>query len=849
MTARTRLTLLAPAFVLTVLVLATGPAAAQSSRSPRSIEADVERLEKSALGHHRTHEDRSGGRVVEVLLRGPVSPDAVRAMGGTVGSVAGEIMTVRLPLSAAPHVARLPGVTSLRLALPLRKHNDFGVVDDKANLKRTTGASPAGWTGNNVVVGFVDSGIEYQHQDFKNQDGTTRLISIWDQTAGGTPPLGFGYGNECSQAQINAGTCSENDPEGHGTHVAGTAAGDGSATGNAVPAFKYAGMANKGSIIMVKTVFTDAGLIDGVNYIFQKAQALGRPAVVNLSLGTNLGPHDGTTDLELGLGALIGPGRIIVASAGNDAASSTHARLTSTAAADSTNFSVPGYSGSGTTDFYLLDGWYEGSDNYRVTLFSPTGKVYGPVNKGALYSGPAPGGDPQNADGRVYIENGVIATANGDANVYIEVSDLSGAPRPAAGTWKVRVTPVSVASTGKVHFWSYSNLSPTYPDGIFTTRQTADETVSAPSTADSLISVGAHVTRQSWTTSAPGGGTFGFGETLNQVGSFSSNGPRRDGTMKPDLSAPGSAIASTLSTTWAACGLPCGYDVRQAVDDGVHAVQQGTSMAAPMVTGAVAMMLQQDPDMGPTLARQRLTAAARADGPVLAAGAIPNKKFGFGKLDLASVLPNVDTVAPTVTLTRPDGGESFLEGTNEAINWNANDNVAVTSVTLEVSTDNGLNWGPVASGLANSGTYLWAVPSTLSTQALVRVTAFDTQNQTVDQSNATFTIASNVDSGTPALAFAVQKPTPSPFSGTTSIGFDLPAVVGAPGGTWPVRVRIFNLAGRLVRTPVDATLPPGSHVALWDGSDERGVRQAAGVYFIEVSTPQHNGRVRAVYLR
>ncbi|MEO6462763.1 MAG: S8 family serine peptidase, partial [Candidatus Eisenbacteria bacterium] len=756
-----------------------------------------------------------------------------------------------LPLSAAAQVARLPGVTSLKLALPLKKHNDLGIVDDKANLKRTSGAAPAGWSGNNVIVGFVDSGIQYQHDDFKNPDGTTRILAIWDQNIGGSPPAGFTYGSECTQAQINAGTCGETDGEGHGTHVAGIAAGDGSATGNAVPQFKYAGMAVRGSIIMVKTTFTDTGLIDGVNYIFQQATILGRPAVINLSLGTNLGPHDGTSDLELALQGLVGPGRIIVASAGNDATSGTHARLTSTgAAADSTNFSVPVYSGSGQNDFYLLDGWYEGSDNYSVMLISPTGKIFGPVNKGALYAGPGSGADPQNADGRVYIENGVTAAANGDANVYIEVNDMGGAPRPKNGTWKVRITPVSVVTAGKIHFWSYSNLTPTYVDGTFITRQTADETVSAPSTADSVIAVAAHVTRSSWTSSAPGQpGPWGFGETLNAIARFSSNGPRRDGAMKPDLSAAGSAIASTLSTTWAAAGAGAGYDARQAVDDGVHAVLQGTSMAAPMVTGAVAMMLQQDPNMGPSLARQRLTAGARVDGPVLAAGAVPNKKFGAGKLDLGSILPNVDTVAPTVLLTRPNGGETFVSSTNEAINWNASDNIGVTSLTLESSIDGGLNWDPLAAGLANGGTYLWSVPNTASATALVRITAFDTQNQAVDQSNAVFAITPIVDSGPPALAFAVHKPTPSPFSSVTSIGFALPAVAGAPGGTWPVKVRIFNLAGRLVRTAVDAPLPPGAHVALWDGSDERGVRQAAGVYFVEVATPQHSGRVRTVYLR
>lgn len=847
MNARTRTTVALLAVLS--LVLAAAPAAAQA---PRSIDADLTRLEHSALAEHFAGADGGHGRIVQVMVRGTVSADAIRAMGGEVGTEAGGILTVRMPLSAAPAIARLPGVESLRLALPLKKHNDLGVVDDRANLKRSQSPPLLGWNGNNVVVGFVDSGIQYQHDDFKNPDGTTRLLGIWDQNAGGTPPAGYAYGNECTTAQINAGTCAETDPEGHGTHVAGIAAGDGSATGNGVPQFKYSGMANHASIIMVKTTFTDVALIDGVNYCFQKAAALGRPCVVNLSLGTNLGSHDGKTDLELGLQGLLGPGKIVVASAGNEALSLTHARLTSTAAADSANFTVPSYAGSASLDFFLFDGWYEGTDNYRVTLTSPTGKVFGPVNKGSLYSAPASGADPANADGRVYIENAITNPVNGDENLYIEVTDLSGAPKPRNGVWKVKVTPVSVVSAGKVHFWSYSNLTPTYPDGTFTTRATSDETVNAPSTADSVICVGAHVTRSSWTSSAPGQpGPWGFGEVLNQIASFSSNGPRRDGVMKPDISAPGSAIASALSTTWVAGGAAFGYDARLAVDDGKHVIQQGTSMSSPMTAGAVAMMLQQDPTMGPTLARQKLMANARVDAIVTAAGAVPNKKFGAGRLDLSGILPNLDTQAPMITVTRPNGGENFVAGTNEAINWNASDNVGVTSITIEASTDNGLNWGPVASGLSNSGTYLWAVPNTPTGQALVRITAFDTQNQALDQSDAVFTISSSVDSGNPSLAFAVHRPTPSPFSGTTSIGFDLPAATGpgAVGGAWPVRVRIFNLAGRLVRTAVDAPLPPGSHVALWDGTDERGVRQSAGVYFIEVATPRHDGRVRAVFLR
>ena len=306
------------------------------------------RLESSVRATLGATDDPVRGRMVAAILHGPVSADALRAMGVDVGTQVGDVTTVRMPLSAAPAVARLAGRRGgAALAAVPSSTTTSRFPTRTRNTKRTQSPPLAGFNGNNVVVGLVDSGIQYQHDDFKNPDGTTRIYSIWDQLTVGIAPQPYNYGNECTQAQINAGTCGEVDAEGHGTHVAGSAAGDGSATGNAVPQFKYSGMANKATIIMVKTDFTDTGLIDAVKYIFAKAALLGRPAVVNMSLGTNLGPHDGTLDLELGLNALVGPGKVIVSSAGNEQYDSKqHGHLVSTVALDSLTFAVPTYAGS-----------------------------------------------------------------------------------------------------------------------------------------------------------------------------------------------------------------------------------------------------------------------------------------------------------------------------------------------------------------------------------------------------------------------------------------------------------------------------------------------------------------------
>src|SRR5690606_4411539 len=145
-------------------------------------------------------------------------------------------------------------------------------------------------------------------------------LFAWDQSAeSGQPPGQVGgntldYGRECRGAAISS--CPLTDVVGHGTHVAGTAAGTGAATGNGLPAYRYTGVAPAADLIIVKGgdgSFSTDRAVDGVAYIFARAAELGRPAVVVLSLTTQTGPHDGSTAFGQALDSLAGPGRIVVA--------------------------------------------------------------------------------------------------------------------------------------------------------------------------------------------------------------------------------------------------------------------------------------------------------------------------------------------------------------------------------------------------------------------------------------------------------------------------------------------------------------------------------------------------------
>src|SRR5579859_773726 len=235
----------------------------------------------------------------------------------------------RLRVSAVATVTILAAVTASAAGVqanPTRVHPALDIADKKtgvtqvwATIRDKRGRSVRG---QGVLVGIVDSGIDYRNPDFKNPNGTTRIKYIWDQTSKGKAPAGFAYGNECASSSINNGSCTERDLEGHGTHVAGIAAGNGRSSNPA----RYIGVANQADIVMVKLRGTaETDVVDGCRYLIQKAQQLREPVVINLSLGKGGEPHDGSGTLGQALTKLTGPGRIIVAAAGNESLRAGHA--------------------------------------------------------------------------------------------------------------------------------------------------------------------------------------------------------------------------------------------------------------------------------------------------------------------------------------------------------------------------------------------------------------------------------------------------------------------------------------------------------------------------------------------
>ena len=602
------------------------------------------------------------------------TPDEIMRLArfGLVTTVSGPVAVIRTQMDAFRGLQQLPFISQIESSHPLRIQLDRSIPDIGADLvwhdiKDGIGRNV---TGAGVVIGFVDTGIDLSHRDFKFPNGTSKILYVWDQTMSGNAPSGFNYGNECTSIEITAGLCTEFDSFGHGTHVAGIAASTGLATGN------YTGVAPGASIIFVKSGqqlcngsswnFDNAQILDGVNYIIAKSKQLGMRAVISLSLGGNIGGHDGTDPLEQGLDAFVKEGTPIVVAAGNEAESGEHiiGRLT-----QSSNITFQVQAATTTTDLQI-GVWYSLKDSIDATLTTPDGRTYETPS----------GGDTL----RYAAAIGNITTMSSSSKLsneaYFEINSTTSLPESG---WHVTLIPKRVNSNGEWDAWVDAQ-SCSYPPATFIPglgyKIDANDTIDIPGTAEDVITVGAYASKNTW--EGLDHQIYGSSDIeVGQIASFSSLGPTRDGRIKPDIVAPGLYIASARSAM---------IPVSDSDPDIDHRVLAGTSMATPHVAGVIALMLQYSPTLQPSEITEILKRNARLDSftNLLPSG---SPIWGFGKLDartatgfyrLTLITQNVPSSA-TITIRVDNSPRAsisggswydlyFLKNTTHTINFESN---------------------------------------------------------------------------------------------------------------------------------------------------------------------------------
>jgi subtilisin family serine protease len=765
---------------------------------------------------------------LDVFIVGNVSRAELEAAGARVRTALPGIFTAFVPVAAIDAVEAIAGVEKIEGAQICEVEHDLSVPTTGADLFRGPGPGFTGLNGAGVIIGGIDTGVDYDHEDFKDALGNTRFLKIWDQTdAIGPPAAGFGYGSDWTAADINSLVSRAKDTHGHGSHTMGTQGGDGSTApgGVAAPAFTYTGMAPMADLIGVDASttgsFSNTGMLDGINYIFQQATAFGKPAVANLSIGGTFGPHDGSSTFEVAVDALTGPGRQVVFSAGNNRADPHHAETFATVGGADITMTC----GAGTTlnRRFVINGWYNATETLNVTVITPGGTVIGPIALGtnnAAYPGTV------TANGTVYVENGITTSTNGSRQIILDVLNQGGGAN-LSGTWTYRFHALALgAANGEVdlwrHFQSVSAVAANFAMGF-----EQAEYINGIGTGMNTIAVAAWQSRFSWTDcrqpmwNSPPGTSFSGSNPAGSICSFSSMGPTRDGRSKPEIAAPGSAIGSVL--TQDAGALSCPATATTFLHGLRHWMNQGTSMAAPHVTGAIALFMQKYGSVTPAQIKTLLQTRAVVDGNT---GAVWNQDWGYGKLHLG------DMTDPASTVVYPNGAEVVEVGDMENLTWTATDPyLGVTGVDIELSRNGvGGPWETIALNEPNDGSYTWTVTGPVTGNAVLRVTAKDAAgNQGDDLSDAEWEIVSvtAVATGEPVAEFSLRGALPNPLGGGEA-RFEY----AVPRAT-EVSLALFDLHGREVAVLAGGPHAAGRHQATWSGEVD-GRPAPSGVYFLRM---------------
>ncbi len=573
------------------------------------------------------------------------------------------ISAVNIPLNNLYQFLSDPAVLEVQnLDVPVVLLDDTAIIQNHV-VEVHNGDAPLAqpYKGDGVIVGIIDDGLDINHPDFKKANGETRVKYLWDQTVSSASlPPGFNYGREWTELDINNGVCTHAErlnAFGHGTHVTGIAAGNGRATGN------FTGMAPNTDLVVVAFNYGRPFLVtvlDGVHYIFRKADAMGRPCVINASLGTYVGSRDGLDLTAQMIDAMLEekPGRAMVAAAGNAGQTKYHLGYEVTA---DTNFTYFLYNTTAGDLFFQL--WAD-SANFNKVKFAfgadDPANSYASLGRTDFLSIPNDYASVLVNGGSLIRNFSLSSGVNFIGSIETQITLANGIylyeviiePNNAAHLWRFITT-----GEGEFDIWSskslmgFSDMVDILPSAtilldsaLYKYPDTRKTVVSSYTCSDKVIAVGNYVNRGQYqdvynntiTCYYPLGDIFReFANPNNPnptVFLGSSHGPSRDGRIKPDIAAPGTYVLSSGNSIFISNAIGSGdpLNYQKVAIGGKHSRNSGTSMASPMVTGSVALYLQKNPMADWREIKDAFLSTAFKDTFTTQQ---PNNTFGYGKLN------------------------------------------------------------------------------------------------------------------------------------------------------------------------------------------------------------------------
>lgn len=464
--------------------------------------------------------------------------------------------------------------------------------------------------GKGILIGFIDTGIDYTNDVFRNLDGTTRIIGMWDQTIqSGKPPEGFYYGSAYSEAEINEALRQENpfdfvpsrDTNSHGTFTASLACGSGNAEA------RFLGAAPEASIAVVKlkeakqylrefygidrssVCYQENDIMLGLRFLKNLADEHHLPLVVCLTLGTNFGGHSAASPLAVSLQLYAKTlNRIMVTGTGNEANQRHHFLGELSEQGDETTAEIQVSSG---TEAFAAELWTEFPNAVSVTITSPSGEILpiSSIRQGTvityqfLFEGT-----------ELYLDNRILVEQNSAQLIFMRFRN------PAPGIWKVRVKSVRFYG-GVFHIWL--PMKEFLSGDVIFLESNPDTTLTCPSSVDAVLTV-------AW-----------YNGKQNSVDINSGRGYTRVGTIKPDFAAPGVGVIGALPGNR-------------------FAARSGSSIATAIAAGASALLLEWLLKQGARIGYD----TSQVKG-LLILGATgrpgtqyPNREWGYGTLNLYETL-------------------------------------------------------------------------------------------------------------------------------------------------------------------------------------------------------------------
>jgi subtilisin family serine protease len=549
-------------------------------------------------------------------------------MGILVGAQVKDIVSLKVPVDLLPNIGGLPGLTVLQLSGKIKPNLDKAVKDIGADSVNFGINLPERYTGKNVFIGVTDWGFDYSSPMFYDTlMQNTRIFAAWDQyKTSGPAPIGFSYGTEYTSlpefVAAGADTANIYSFATHGSHVAGIAGGGGAGTA-------YRGVAYESQFLFATFLVDEGAVLDAWEWMYQKSLQESKRLVVNMSWGLyHIGTLDGNSLLSQAIDAYSDLGVIFSNSGGNNGNVNFH--LKKQFNNDSIKSRIEFYSYASNANMWgqSIHMWGEQGNDFEAGL-----KVYNSTGSTMLVESPY----FSTATTTTYIDTFLVT---GIDTIWYNISADAVHPENGRPQMRLRVKNTNTtlrvvlkckAVSGTVHFWNVTELSTDVgnwgmPFSIFGSGTVAGDNqygISEPSCTNSLLSVAAYATKYY----APNGSPIGGG-----IASFSSIGPRYDGVLKPEIAAPGVSVGSSINSY-----TDNSYTAIATVDFNGRTYPfarfSGTSMAAPMVTGVIALILDANPYLSAAQVKEIIIQTAREDNNT---GVIPingSTQWGWGKID------------------------------------------------------------------------------------------------------------------------------------------------------------------------------------------------------------------------